>query len=155
MQALYEWDFRGRDSSRLPEIIRFVHHEFAPDFDDGGYVATQVEHVITHIPKIDDVLNRFAPNWTVDTMTLIDRNILRLGVYELKFDETIPSRVAINEAIELGKTFGGEASGKFVNGVLGAVFKDMSDSGVVKQIDIEMEEKKKLEEEKKEALQTP
>ena len=68
-------------------------------------------------------------------MTVIDRNILRLGVYELKFDEAIPSKVAINEAIEIGKKFGGEASGKFVNGVLGAIVKDMLNKGVVKAVD--------------------
>jgi N utilization substance protein B len=142
MQALYQWDFRGRDDSRLPEILHFVHLEFAPEFDDGGYVEKQVKEVIGRMGEVDAVLNTFAPNWTVDTMTLIDRNVLRLGVYELKFDETIPSKVAINEAIELGKTFGGDASGKFVNGVLGAVFKDMTEKGIVKQIDIEMEKKK-------------
>lgn len=142
MQALYEWDFRGRELSRLPEIMKFVKFEFAPDFDDGGYVEKQVTDIVKRMGEIDDVLNRFAPNWTVDTMTLIDRNVLRLGVYELKLDETIPSKVAINEAIELGKTFGGDASGKFVNGVLGAVYKDMVDQGIVKQIDIDMEKKK-------------
>ena len=77
-------------------------------------------------------------------MTIIDRNILRVGVYELRFDDTIPSRVAINEAIELGKTFGGDASGKFVNGVLGAVFKAMVEKGERKKIDDD-EEKVKSE----------
>ncbi len=142
MQALYEWDFRGKDMSRLPEILIFVKKEFAPDFEDDGYVERQVKAIIGRISEVDQVLNKFAPNWTVDTMTLIDRNVLRLGVYELKFDETIPSKVAINEAIELGKTFGGDASGKFVNGVLGAIYKDAVDKGVVKQIDVEMEKKK-------------
>jgi N utilization substance protein B len=154
MQALYEWDFRERDSTRLPEIMKFVKTEFAPDFEDGGYVERQVMDIVKRMDDIDSLLNRFAPNWTVETMTLIDRNVLRLGAYELKFDETIPSKVAINEAIELGKTFGGDASGKFVNGVLGAIFKDMTEQGIVKQIDIEMEkkraEKEKVEEVKEE-----
>lgn len=142
MQALYEWDFRGREDARLPEILKFVHVEFAPDFEDDGYVERQVKAIIGQLGQVDEVLNKYAPNWTVDTMTLIDRNVLRLGVYELKFDETIPSKVAINEAIELGKTFGGEASGKFVNGVLGAVYKAIVESGFEKPIDIEMEKKK-------------
>jgi N utilization substance protein B len=142
MQAIYEWDFRGRDMARLSEIIHFVHLEFAPDFDDGGYVEKQVRAVIERMGEVDELMNKFAPNWTVDTMTLIDRNILRLGIFELCFDESIPSKVAINEAIELGKTFGGDASGKFVNGVLGAVYKDITDRGIVKQIDIDMEKKK-------------
>lgn len=144
MQALYEWDFRGREGRGLPveEIVKFVRGEFAPDFDDGGYVERQVTSVVEKLDELDALINRFAPNWTVDTMTLIDRNVIRLGVYELKFDETIPSIVAINEAIELGKTFGGDASGKFVNGVLGAVYKDQIEAGVRKPIDIEMDKKK-------------
>jgi len=150
MQALYEWDFRGQNSARLPEIIAFVKEEFAKDFDDGGYLEKQVEGVVGQMAKIDELLNQFTPNWNIETMTAIDRNILRLGVYELRFDEAIPSKVAINEAIELGKSFGGEASGKFVNGVLGAVFKDMTAHGIVKQVDIEAEKKAKENKEAKE-----
>lgn len=135
MQVLYEWDFRGNDPSRIAEVVRLVREEFAPEFDDGGYVQRQVEGVVANMKGIDEILNEFAPNWTVDTMTLIDRNILRLGAYELRFDEAIPSKVAINEAIELGKTFGGEASGKFVNGVLGAILKDMAAKGIMKKVD--------------------
>ncbi len=151
MQALYEWDFRGREGQgiEVEEIVKFIRAEFAPDFDDGGYVERQVKGVIEHLGQLDELINRFAPNWTVDTMTLIDRNVIRLGVYELKIDESIPSIVAINEAIELGKTFGGDASGKFVNGVLGAVYKDVVEAGVKKQIDIDMEKKKAAEAEAK------
>lgn len=142
MQAIYQWDFRGQDAAALPAIMQFVLEEFGSGMDDGGYVERQVRGVIDHMKEIDDVLNRFTPNWSVDTMTAIDRNVLRLGAHELLFDEDIPSKVAINEAIELGKTFGGEASGKFVNGVLGAVYKDRAERGIVKQIDIDMEKKK-------------
>lgn len=145
MQALYEWDFRGGEGKGVEDIVKFVRSEFAPEFDDGGYVERQVKSVIDNQETLDELLNRSAPNWTVETMTLIDRNVLRLGVYELKFDETIPSIVAINEAIELGKTFGGDASGKFVNGVLGAIYKDIVEAGVKKPIDIEMEKKKAVE----------
>lgn len=137
MQALYEWDFRGSDLARLPEVVRLVHSEFAKDFDDGGYVERQVRGVVERLAEIDKLLNDFAPNWNVATMTAIDRNVLRLGAFELKFDESIPSKVAINEAIELGKTFGGEASGKFVNGVLGAILKDMTAKGEIKKADLE------------------
>lgn len=148
MQALYEWDFRGQDVSRVPELVAYVKAEFAPDFDDGGYVERQVTAVVTRRDEIDALLERFAPNWKVDSMTIMDRNILRLGAYELSFDDKIPSKVAINEAIELGKTFGGDASGKFVNGVLGAIFKDMVASGTVKAADKE-EKKDEVSEEKK------
>ena len=153
MQALYELDFRTRTVAELPEVVGFVKSEFAPEFDDGGYVERQVKGVVDHQAQIDELLNRFAPNWTVETMTLVDRNILRLGAYELAFDESIPSIVAINEAIELGKTFGGDASGKFVNGVLGAIYKDMLERGQRKAIDIEMEKKKQEEQSKVDSKQ--
>lgn len=139
MQVLYEWDFRGKDTSRIPELIAYVKTEFAPEFDDGGYIERQVRAVVEKCDDIDAMIGTFAPNWTIDSMTVIDRNILRLGAYELRYDETIPSKVAINEAIELGKTFGGEASGKFVNGVLGAIYKDMVAQGSLKPIDAEEE----------------
>lgn len=134
MQCLFEWDFRGREGD-ISDIIVHVKGEFAPNFDDEEYVQKQVEGVIEEIDKIDDMLQRFAPEWKVADMTSTDRNVLRLGTYELVFDETIPSKVAINEAIELGKTFGGEASGKFVNGVLGAIYKDMIANGKLKEVD--------------------
>ncbi|HCC83977.1 TPA: transcription antitermination factor NusB [Candidatus Uhrbacteria bacterium] len=135
MQALYEWDFRGQDTSRIPELVAYVKQEFAKDFDDGGYVERQVEAIVSKVAELDADLERFAPNWTVSGMTVMDRNILRLGMFELKYDSAIPSKVAINEAIELGKTFGGDASGKFVNGVLGAVYKAMVAAGELKDAD--------------------
>ncbi|HAL50189.1 TPA: transcription antitermination factor NusB [Candidatus Uhrbacteria bacterium] len=146
MQCLFEWDFQGRDSSRIDEVVAYIKEEFAPNFDDDGYVLRQTHAVIDSVDKIDETLVTFAPEWPIDEMTNTDRNILRLGVYELKFDEKIPAKVAINEAIELGKAFGGEASGKFVNGVLGAVFRDMIAKGAEKQIDKEEEKEKSNEE---------
>jgi N utilization substance protein B len=147
MQVLYEWDFRGKETVRLPEIVEMVREEFAPAFDDGGYVERQVAAIVEKLPEIDAIIQSFTPNWTVESMTAIDRNILRLGVYELRFDDSIPSKVAINEAIEIGKKFGGEASGKFVNGVLGAIVKDMTAQGIVKAADVA---KEKIEEPKEE-----
>ncbi len=119
--------------------------EFAPDFDDGGYIletATQVAH---RQAELDAIITQFAPDWPIANMTVIDRNILRLGTFELKFNLAIPSKVAINEAIELGKTFGGDASGKFVNGVLGAVYKDIVANGQVKGVDAIKEDKQEEE----------
>ncbi len=142
MQVLYEWDFRGQETERIPELVAYVKGEFAPGFDDGGYIERQVRAIVERHVDLDAMLEQFAPNWSVGSMTIIDRNILRLGAYELRYDESIPSRVAINEAIELGKTFGGDASGKFVNGVLGAVYKEMVGRGVVKEIDKEEEKVK-------------
>jgi N utilization substance protein B len=77
------------------------------------------------LPEIDKAIVKYATEWPLDQITIVDRNILRIGVFELLMATDIPPKVAINEAIEIAKTFGGESSGKFVNGVLGAIFKDM------------------------------
>ena len=78
-----------------------------------------------NLKEINSLITKYAPQWPLEQITIVDRNVLRLGIYELKYDPDIPPKVAINEAIELAKTFGGESSGKFVNGVLGSIFKDL------------------------------
>ena len=143
MQSLYEWDFLGRPEERLEEIVSYNKTEFAPDFDDHGYIAETVKEVARRKDELDAIISQFAPDWPIDNMTVIDRNILRLGTFELKFNLAIPSKVAINEAIELGKTFGGDASGKFVNGVLGAIYKDIIANGKLKSVDAPKEEDEK------------
>lgn len=135
MQSLYQWDFLGQPEGKMEEIIAFNRQEFAAEFDDGGFVAELVDGTQGKRKEIDEIITHFAPNWPLETITIVDRNILRLGVYELRFSEKVPSKVAINEAIELAKTFGGDSSGKFVNGVLGAVYKEMLAKGELKEID--------------------
>ncbi|MFH1253040.1 MAG: transcription antitermination factor NusB [Candidatus Uhrbacteria bacterium] len=136
MQSLYQWDFNNQPGDKIEEIISYDRGEFAPNFDDGGYVKETVDGIIKRLSELDVIIVQFAPEWPISAMTCVDRNILRLGVFELKYSEKVPSKVAINEAIELAKSFGGEASGKFVNGVLGAVYKDVVDKGELKEIDI-------------------
>jgi N utilization substance protein B len=135
MQSLYQWDFLGKPAGRVSDIISFNLQEFAPDFDDKGFVSELVEGVASRIAEIDAIITKFAPDWPIEQITNVDRNILRIGTYELKHSESVPSKVAINEAIELAKTFGGESSGRFVNGVLGAIFKDMVVKGEMKEVD--------------------
>lgn len=147
MQSLYQWDFLGKSKSKLGEIVNFNLKEFAPDFDDKGFVTELVDNVVMHADKIDKIITRYAPDWPIDQITNVDRNILRIGTYELKFSDVIPSKVAINEAIELAKTFGGESSGRFVNGVLGAIYKDMVVKGEIKEVD-KVEKPRKEEKEK-------
>jgi N utilization substance protein B len=142
MQSLYQWDFLGKDTDKIKEIIQFNREEFAPDFDDGGFVNNLVDGVLENIDEIDELITRFAPDWPIETMTIVDRNILRCGVYELRFHEDIPSKVAINEAIEIAKGFGGESSGRFINGVMGAMYKEMVEKDELKEIDKQKEEKK-------------
>jgi N utilization substance protein B len=143
MQTLYQWDFLQQDCGAIKSYVAFVRKEFAPEFDDAGYVEETVNGVLDHQSVIDEIIAHFAPDWPLENITVVDRNILRLGVYELKFTENIPSKVAINEAIEIAKSFGGEASGRFVNGVLGAIYKEMVKKGEVKDVDKKIEEKPK------------
>jgi N utilization substance protein B len=125
MQALFLWDFNGQKKDSLPLIINNIFKNFAPKFDDQGFVKNAIKGVVENLDKINLYITKYATEWPLDQITITDRNILRLGVYELIYNNDIPSKVAINEAIEIAKTFGSESSGKFVNGVLGAIYKDM------------------------------
>lgn len=126
MQTLYEWDFNGQKESDIIAIARENITKFAPGFDDSDFTCRLLDGTLKNLPAIDELIVKYAPEWPLAQITVVDRNILRLGVFELKFADDIPPKVAINEAIELAKTFGGESSGKFVNGVLGAIYKDMA-----------------------------
>ena len=143
MQSLYEWDFHHLDNNKATEIIERNLNEFAPDLDEKPFALAMTTGVMKHHVEIDEAITKFAPDWPLERITTVDRNVLRIGIYELIFDEQIPSKVAINEAIELAKTFGGESSGKFVNGVLGAVFRDQQSKEIVKNVDKPKEESPK------------
>lgn len=141
MQTLFLWDFDGKKSQNIKELARGVFDNFAPQFNDHGFVENVLDGVMEKLPEIDEYISRYATEWPLDQITIVDRNVLRIGVYELVFNDDIPAKVAINEAIEIAKIFGSDSSGKFVNGVLGAIFKDMLKDGYV-----EPERKKKPEE---------
>lgn len=126
LQTLFAWDFNGRNGQNTESLMRDNFINFAPDFDDGGFVGELVRGVMDKQEEIDKVIVKNATEWPLDQITTIDRNVLRLGLYELLFTE-IPPRVAINEAIEVAKNFGGDASGKFINGVLGAIYNEWSE----------------------------
>jgi N utilization substance protein B len=125
MQSLFMWDFNGRQDKDLNEIAKGNLSYFAPNFNDNGFVKKILKGVVDNLPEIDKAIVKYATEWPLDQITIVDRNILRIGVFELLMVDDIPPKVAINEAIEIAKTFGGESSGKFVNGVLGAIFKDL------------------------------
>src|SRR3989344_1868508 len=122
LQSLFEWDFNGYDDASLPAIIKRNALEFAPGLEDPSFVVALVEEIAARRDKLDLIIEKAAPDWPIAQIAIVDRNILRLGLSELLFADKkeVPARVAINEAIELAKTFGGENSGKFINGVLGA-----------------------------------
>jgi len=130
MQTLFLWDFHGKNNDSLDKSLKQMFDNFAPNFDDQGFAKNIIKGVVENIEDIDRDITKYATEWPLDQITVVDRNILRIGVYELTKNDDIPAKVAINEAIEVGKTFGGEASGRFINGVLGAIYKDMKDSGV-------------------------
>lgn len=129
MQSLYEWDFRGKKEKELAEIIQKNIQEFGPGMDDDSFVRQLVVQTIKNLKKIDPLIEKCAPEWPLDQVTIVDRNILRLGIYELLFGnyQEVPPKVAINEAIELAKSFGGESSGRFVNGVLGTIYRELGE----------------------------
>ena len=127
MQSLYEWDFSGRKPDILEKIVEKNIKEFGPGLQDKDFIWQLIKGVVSNISSIDKIIGKAAPEWPVDQITIIDRNVLRIGLYELLYGnkEEVPPKVAINEAIELAKSFGGESSGKFINGVLGTVFKEI------------------------------
>lgn len=147
LQSLFEWDF-NRDtvakegssqpkdgkkaksnSEFIPEILERNAQEFAPGMGDFSFMKSLVNNITEKRKTLDDIIEKAAPDWPINRISIVDRNILRIGLYELLFSDRteVPPKVAINEAIELAKTFGGENSGKFVNGVLGAVYKEMGE----------------------------
>lgn len=158
MQSLYEWDFYGdaKDAAGIAERNLIEQPE---SFDEKPFALSIVKGVMEHREDIDGAITKFAPDWPLQKITTVDRNILRIGTYELLYNFDIPSKVAINEAIELAKTFGGESSGKFVNGVLGAVYRDQLAKGVEKESDKPREQKKQetgsKKQEKKKRKETP
>jgi len=137
LQSLYEWDFRSeRGEAELAHesasaIIGRNTTEFAPGLADIAFVENLMKGIAAKKGELDSIIEKAAPDWPIAKISVVDRNVLRLGLYELLFSDRteVPAKVAINEAIELAKTFGGETSGRFVNGVLGAVYKELGEPG--------------------------
>ncbi|MBP6911886.1 MAG: transcription antitermination factor NusB [Candidatus Pacebacteria bacterium] len=131
LQALFEWDFKGYNNDTLTEVLERISDEFAPGLDDTPFMQYLLDLVAKKKEIIDAVISKAAPEWPVEKINTVDRNILRLGLAELLFGDynQVPPKVALNEAIELGKTFGGENSSRFINGVLGAVYKEIGEPG--------------------------
>jgi transcription antitermination protein NusB len=131
LQSLFEWDFRGQHDKEAKEILVRNAEEFAPGMGDLSFMEVLMGSILKKQIDLDKIIEKAAPDWPIDKISVVDRNILRLGLYELLFAnrDEVPAKVAINEAIELAKTFGGENSGKFVNGVLGSVYKEIGEPG--------------------------
>lgn len=128
LQSLFEWDFYGR-KPKLLDIVERNIEEFAPGFSERDFALKLTEGVETNIAKLDEIIAASAPEWPVDKLPIVDRNVLRIGLYELLYADRaeVPPRVAINEAIEVAKTYGGLNSGKFINGVMGTVYREIGE----------------------------
>lgn len=129
LQSLFEIDFREYSEVNMEEIILRNTAEFVSDVVDGLFIKSLLDGVLSKKSELDLVIEKAAPDWPIDKIANIDRNVLRLGLYELLFGDSaeVPAKVAINEAIELAKNYGGEKSSKFVNGVLGSVYKELGE----------------------------
>ncbi|MBU1037066.1 transcription antitermination factor NusB [Patescibacteria group bacterium] len=136
LQSFFQWDFNQKKEN-IHKLLELNQKEFAPGFDDQGFSQKLLTEVLDRIKEIDKLITKYAPEWPLEQITIIDRNVLRIGIYELKFAQDIPPKVAIDEAIELAKTYSGSSSGKFVNGVLGSIYKDMQENNEKKELEIE------------------
>ena len=126
LQSLFEWDFYKRKAD-LVKIVERNLNEFAPGIDEPDFVWRLVNGIIEHINELDAIITKAAPEWPMEQIAIVDRNVLRIGLYELLHADPneVPPKVAINEAIEVAKNYGGPNSGKFINGVLGTIFKEI------------------------------
>ncbi|MDO8728703.1 MAG: transcription antitermination factor NusB [bacterium] len=131
LQTLFEWDFEGTKTQEIFPIFERTIAEFAPSTNDRPFMDRLLRQILEKKRDLDILIEKAAPDWPINKISVIDRNILRIGLAELLFADRkeVPPKVAINEAIELAKTFGGETSGRFINGVLGAVYKEMGEPG--------------------------
>ncbi len=131
LQSFYEWDFRKKNQDELDKILERNIRELGPDDEDINFVYDLTRGIIKSRPQIDDIIEKAAPEWPIEQINIVDRNVLRIGIYELLFGsrKEVPPKVAINEAIELAKNYGGESSGKFINGVLGTIYREIGEPG--------------------------
>lgn len=131
LQSLYEWDFREYSEEKLYKAVQYNIKEFGPGMCDESFILYLAKGVIGNLPALNQFIEKCAPEWPLEQITVIDRNVLRIGIFELMFGnyDQVPPKVAINEAIELAKSFGGESSGRFINGVMGTIYREMGEPG--------------------------
>ena len=129
LQTLYEFEFRKESEDSTADVKEILSRNLAryeTAIDDTDFVEALVTGVLKEQKAIDEKIQPIAPDWPIDQIARVDRNILRLGVYELLHQgKIVPPKVAINEAVELAKAFGSDNSSKFVNGVLGTAYRTL------------------------------
>jgi transcription antitermination protein NusB len=127
LQTLYEQDFRREcedNAFKLSEVLARNIARYQETIDDKEFIERLVNGVDARQAELDDIIRPVAPEWPIEQIARIDRVVLRIGTYELLFDELVPPKVVINEAVELAKAFGGDNSSKFINGVLGTILRN-------------------------------
>lgn len=132
LQTLFEWDFRDWPKEEISPALERNANEFAPGMnEENKFMHDLLSGVLRKREALDEIITKAAPDWPLDKIANVDRNILRIGLYELLFSDRgeVPPKVAINESIELAKSFGGESSGRFINGVLGSVYREIGEPG--------------------------
>lgn len=127
-QSLYEWDFYGKEPD-LEQIVERNIENLGSDIDEPEFIWKIIQGIIENFDVINKMIEKAAPEWPLGQVAIVDRNILRIGIYELLCADKneVPHKVAINEAIEIAKNFGGQNSSKFINGVLGAIYTDIKE----------------------------
>jgi N utilization substance protein B len=118
LQFLYQAEFAGPDR---PEALERFWHHFQAEGTPPANLMELVEGVTSHLEELDVFIVRYSEHWRLERMTIVDRNLLRLAIYELMYQPNVPVKVVINEAVELAKRYGSEASGGFINGILDQV----------------------------------
>jgi len=128
LQTLYEWDFSKQEKD-IMEIFQRNLKLLGDGLPNKQYPEKLLNGILTQQAKLDKLILSGAPEWPLGQINIIDRNILRIGIFELLFADSkeVPPKVAINECVELAKTFGGDSSRRFVNGVLGTVYREMEE----------------------------
>lgn len=121
MQTLYEWDFRPE--SEINEIKQRNIDNYDEDADID-FIDSTIKGVLDCVKEADELITKAAPEWPLEQISTVDKTILRMAVFEILHSTEVPPKVAINEAVELGKTFGSENSSKFINGVLGTIYRN-------------------------------
>lgn len=129
LQSLYEWDFYHKVGD-FKEVLSRNIHDFGPGLEDLDFISKLSEGVLKNMESIDKIIETAAPEWPLEQISIIDRNVLRIGLYELLYADKaeVPPKVAINEAVELAKAFAGQTSGRFINGVMGTVYKQLEEN---------------------------
>ena len=136
LQTLYEEDFRREVEDpglNLDEVLERNIERYKETIEDKNFISELVHGVHAKQGELDDIIRPVAPEWPIEQIARMDRTILRIGVYELMFEEGVPPKVVINEAVELAKAFGGDNSSKFINGVLGTVLRNSEASKPAKK----------------------